>query len=186
MSNLDFEPAPIEGVLLIKPKIFRDARGFFSETFNLQAFQALPGCSGISFVQDNHSQSKKGVLRGLHYQCQHQQGKLVRVLRGEIWDVCVDLRPKSKSFGEWFGVQLGADNQQQIWIPAGFAHGFVALSETADVAYKTTDYYAPEFEECIRWDDADLSIKWPNLDVPLNISEKDLRGSSLKTARLPE
>ncbi len=186
MSAMDLEETPIEGVLLIKPKIFSDARGFFTETFSLRTFQTLPGCSEVSFVQDNHSQSRRGVLRGLHYQHQRQQGKLVRVLQGAIWDVCVDLRPKSKSFGKWFGVNLDAESHQQIWIPAGFAHGFVALSAVADVAYKATDYYAPEFEECIRWDDEDLAIKWPDLDMQFNVSEKDRAGSPLKMARLPE
>lgn len=186
MSVLEVEPAPLDGILILKPKFFRDERGFFMETFSLKAFQDAAGRPNIAFVQDNQSRSSHGVLRGLHYQRQQQQGKLVRVIRGRIWDVCVDLRRHSKTFGRWFGIELDGETQHQVWIPEGFAHGFVTLSDTADVAYKATDYYAPEFEECIRWNDEDLGIKWPDLDAPFNISKKDLEGKSFRDANLPE
>jgi len=157
-------------VLLLTPKVYGDERGHFFESFNQQSFNQL--IAGVNFVQDNQSRSAKGVLRGLHYQIQQPQGKLVRVLQGEIFDVAVDLRRSSPQFGQWTGATLSANNQQQMWVPPGFAHGFLVLSDTADVLYKTTDYYAPQFERAIRWDDAALGIVWPNVERVI-LSEKD-------------
>ena len=145
--------AGIPGLLVLEPKTFRDARGLFLESWNASAYAKVLG--GAAFVQDNHSRSQKGVLRGLHYQIQQPQGKLVRVVRGAAFDVAVDIRRSSPTFGRWFGVELSEDNFRQFWIPAGFAHGFVALSDNVDFLYKTTDYYAPAHERCIRWDDPD-------------------------------
>lgn len=161
----------IPDVLILEPKVFGDARGFFFESFNQRVFEQAIG-GKVSFVQDNHSRSAKGVLRGLHYQIQQAQGKLVRVARGRVFDVAVDIRCDSPSFGKWVGVELSEDNHRQLWIPAGLAHGFVVLSESADFLYKTTDYYAPEYERSIRWDDPDLAIEWP-LDSPPTLSKKD-------------
>lgn len=158
-SPLTVEPLAIPDVLLITPKVFGDERGFFMESFNQRAFQAATGLD-VSFVQDNHSRSRQGVLRGLHYQVKQPQGKLVRVVAGEILDVAVDLRLDSPTRGEWVSARLSAQNHQQLWVPAGFAHGFVVLSEAAEVLYKTTDYYAPEHERAIRWDDPTLAIDW--------------------------
>ncbi len=167
-------PTNITDVLIIEPKVFGDERGFFFESFNKRTFKE---CTGVTadFVQDNHSKSKKGVLRGLHYQIQQPQGKLVRVASGEIFDVVVDLRKSSSTFGQWAGVTLSADNKRQMWIPEGFAHGFIVLSETAEFLYKTTDYYAPEFERCIRWNDPELAIDWQYNEEPI-VSEKDSNG----------
>jgi dTDP-4-dehydrorhamnose 3,5-epimerase len=155
----------IADVLLLEPKVFGDERGFFFESFNHQAFEAATGVK-TAFVQDNHSKSAQGVLRGLHYQVQNPQGKLVRVVAGEVFDVAVDIRPDSPTFGKWVGEVLSADNKRQLWVPPGLAHGFVVLSEHAEFLYKTTDYYSPEFERCIAWDDPTLSIAWPSLDAP--------------------
>lgn len=150
----------IPDVLVIEPKVFGDERGFFFESFNARAFQQATGLKR-EFVQDNHSKSVKNVLRGLHYQIQNPQGKLVRVVQGEVFDVAVDLRKSSKTFGQWVGVHLSAENKKQLWVPEGFAHGFVVLSETAEFLYKTTDYYAPEYERSLLWCDPVLNIKWP-------------------------
>lgn len=161
----------IPDVLILEPKVFGDARGFFFESFNQRVFDQIAG-EKTSFVQDNHSRSGKGVLRGLHYQVKHPQGKLVRVARGAVFDVTVDIRPDSPTFGKWVGVELSEDNHRQLWIPPGLAHGFLVLSESADFLYKTTDYYAPEYERSIRWDDPDLRIEWP-LESPPTLSRKD-------------
>lgn len=174
----------IPEVLIIEPKVFGDERGFFYESFNKKKFVEACGITA-EFVQDNHSKSAKGVLRGLHYQIKQPQGKLVRVSAGEVLDVAVDLRKLSGTFGQWVGVKLSAENKRQLWVPAGFAHGFVVLSETAEFLYKTTDYYAPEFERCIRWDDADLSIDWQYDGKPL-VSDKDANGLTFKEADLFE
>ena len=150
----------IEGVLILEPKVFGDARGFFMESYNRRTFADVSGLD-IDFVQDNHSRSARGVLRGLHYQLRQPQGKLVRVAAGAVFDVAVDIRRGSPTFGRWVGVELTAENQRQLWVPAGLAHGFVVLSESADFLYKTTDYYAPEHERCIAWDDPAIGIAWP-------------------------
>ena len=173
----------IPDVVLIEPKVFGDARGFFFESFNQQAFNEATG-TNHAFVQDNHSRSTQGVLRGLHYQIQQPQGKLVRVVRGTVFDVAVDIRKSSPTFGHWVGAELSEDNQHQLWVPPGFAHGFVVLSESADFLYKTTDYYSPEHERCIRWDDPQLAISWPTLDVAIQLSAKDQAGRSLAEADL--
>lgn len=168
-------PTAIADVLLIEPRVFGDARGFFYESFNARDFAAATGLN-VNFVQDNHSKSARGVLRGLHYQVQKPQGKLVRVVAGEVFDVVVDIRPQSPTYGQWVGEHLSADNQRQLWIPPGLAHGFLVLSESAEFLYKTTDYYAPEFERCLAWDDPSLNIAWPlNGLVPV-VSAKDALG----------
>ena len=152
----------IPEVVLIEPKVFGDARGFFFESFNQKAFNEATG-THHAFVQDNHSRSSRGVLRGLHYQIQQAQGKLVRVARGAVFDVAVDIRRSSPTFGQWVGAELTEDNQHQLWVPPGFAHGFVVLSESADFLYKTTDYYAPQHERSIAWNDPSIGISWPAL-----------------------
>lgn len=167
-------------VLIIEPKVFGDARGFFFESFNAQAFADATGVRR-DFVQDNHSLSQRGVLRGLHYQIEQAQGKLVRVVQGEVFDVAVDVRRRSPTFGQWVGVRLSAENKRQLWVPEGFAHGFLVLSEQAEFLYKTTDYYAPVHERCIRWDDPELAIDWP-LDGEPQLSAKDLAGVGLREA----
>lgn len=172
----------IPDVILIEPKVFGDDRGFFFESFNQSQFEAAIGRK-INFVQDNHSRSAKNVLRGLHYQIQQPQGKLVRVVAGEVFDVAVDLRKSSKTFGHWVGEVLSAENRRQLWIPEGFAHGFVVLSDAAEFLYKTTDYWAPEFERCIDWNDASLAIKWPIRGGPV-LSGKDAQGAAFKTAEV--
>ena len=161
----------IPDVFIFEPKVFGDDRGFFFESFNQKKFQEVTGLD-VNFVQDNHSKSAKNVLRGLHYQIQQAQGKLVRVAQGEVFDVAVDLRKNSPTFGQWEGIHLSAENKRQFWVPAGFAHGFVVLSDYAEFLYKTTDYYAPEFERAIRWDDEMLNIQWPITGQPL-LSKKD-------------
>lgn len=153
--------APLSEVLIIEPKVFGDDRGFFFESFNQHRFAEVLG-QEVAFVQDNHSRSQRGVLRGLHYQIKNPQGKLVRVVSGEIYDVAVDIRRSSPTFGRWVGEVISADNKRQIWVPAGFAHGFLVLSESAEVLYKTTDYYYPEHERAILWNDSDLKISWPD------------------------
>ncbi len=173
-------PTPIADVLIIEPRVFSDERGFFFESFNQRAFNESTG-TDLSFVQDNHSRSAKGVLRGLHYQVEQPQGKLVRVARGAVFDVAVDIRPQSPTFGQWFGLELTEHNNRQLWLPPGLAHGFLVLSDSADVLYKTTDYYAPEFERSIRWDDPGISINWPLSGEPL-VSPKDRAGLALKQA----
>ncbi|PKU25408.1 dTDP-4-dehydrorhamnose 3,5-epimerase [Telmatospirillum siberiense] len=169
-----------EDLLIIEPKVFGDSRGFFMESFNAKNFSEIVGETG-TFVQDNHSRSTKGVLRGLHYQIQQPQGKLVRVVRGAVYDVAVDMRKSSPTFGKWVGALLSEDNHRQFWLPVGFAHGFYVLSEIADFQYKTTAYYAPGFERCVRWDDPTLDIKWPLEGAPI-LSPKDLKGKSFKEA----
>ena len=167
-------PTPIPGVLVLEPKVFGDARGFFFESFNQRDFEAATGLQR-TFVQDNHSRSAKGVLRGLHYQVQHPQGKLVRVTAGSVFDVAVDIRPDSPTCGQWFGLELSAENRRQLWVPDGLAHGFVVLSESAEFLYKTTDYWYPEHERSLLWSDPDLAIAWPlqHLDGPPVLAAKD-------------
>jgi dTDP-4-dehydrorhamnose 3,5-epimerase len=171
----------IPDVLIFEPKVFGDERGFFFESFNHKLFEEAVGYP-VTFVQDNHSKSSKGVLRGLHYQLPpHAQGKLVRCVAGEVFDVAVDIRKSSPTFGQWVGVHLSGENKRQLWIPEGFAHGFVTLSETAEFLYKTTNYYAPSFEASINWDDKNISIEWPISYCPL-LSNKDSQGSDFKNA----
>lgn len=170
----------IPDVILFEPRIFGDDRGFFFESFNQQVFEAAVGRS-VSFVQDNHSRSAKGVLRGLHYQVQQAQGKLVRVVEGEVFDVAVDLRRSSPTFGKWVGAHLSAENKHQLWVPEGFAHGFVVLSERAEFLYKTTDFYAPAHERCLAWNDPTVAIDWPVSEQPL-LSDKDKLGKLLADA----
>jgi len=177
-------PTRLSGVLILEPKVFGDERGFFYESFNARAFQAATGLD-VAFVQDNHSRSQQGVLRGLHYQLENTQGKLVRVIAGEVLDVAVDIRRSSPHFGQWEAVHLSAENNRQLWIPEGFAHGFVVLSESAEFLYKTTDYYTPSAERCIRWDDPTLAIDWEFDGVP-QLSAKDLNGKTLHEADLFE
>jgi dTDP-4-dehydrorhamnose 3,5-epimerase len=172
----------IPDVLIIEPQIFGDNRGFFYESYNEKLFSQETGLK-INFVQDNHSRSAKNVLRGLHYQIQQPQGKLVRVVKGEVYDVAVDIRKSSSTFGKWVGCILSEENKQQLWIPPGFAHGFLVMSEMADFLYKTTDYYAPEYERSILWNDPDLDIDWPLTDTPI-ISAKDKVAQSLRTAEV--
>lgn len=172
----------IPDVFIIEPKVFGDDRGFFYESFNAAAFHEATG-TAVEFVQDNHSRSQKGVLRGLHYQIENPQGKLVRVIQGTVLDVAVDIRQSSSTFGQWVGVELSAQNNRQLWIPAGFAHGFVVLSDTAEFLYKTTDYYTPSAERCIRWDEPTLNIDWQLDQAPL-LSAKDQQGALLKDAEL--
>ena len=175
-------PTAIPDVLIIELKVLGDARGFFYESFNQKAFNEATGTSH-QFVQDNHSRSSKGVLRGLHYQIQQPQGKLVRMVRGAVFDVAVDIRKSSPTFGKWVGVELSEDNQRQIWVPPGFAHGFVVLTASADFLYKTTDYYAPGFERCIAWNDPALAIQWPLTAEP-QLAAKDQRGLTLRDAEV--
>ncbi|WP_336275015.1 dTDP-4-dehydrorhamnose 3,5-epimerase [Vreelandella indica] len=175
------EKTSLPEVVILTPKVFGDERGFFMESFNQQAFEEATGCKR-DFVQDNHSRSRQGVLRGIHYQLEQPQGKLVRVVQGSVWDVAVDLRRESPHFGQWVGVELSAENSRQLWVPEGFGHAFVVLSETADFLYKTTDYYHPASERCIRFDDSELAIEWPELPVEFALSEKDQAGSTLSSA----
>lgn len=176
-------PTAIPDVIVIEPKVFGDARGFFYESFNGRAFDEAVG-RHVEFVQDNHSRSSQGVLRGLHYQIQQPQGKLVRVARGAVFDVAVDIRKSSKTFGQWVGVELSEDNHKQLWVPPGFAHGFFVLSETADFLYKTTDYYAPTHERCIVWNDRKIGIEWPEVGVLPKLSGKDAAGATFGTAEV--
>ena len=177
-------PLAIPEVMLIEPKVFGDDRGFFLESFNQQVFNQATG-TDYSFVQDNHSRSKKGVLRGLHYQLPpHAQGKLVRVVRGAVFDVAVDVRRGSPTFGQWVGAELTEDNHRQLWLPPGFAHGFLVLSDSADFLYKATAYYAPQSDRGIAWNDPAIGIQWPQLDVELSLSDKDLKQPLLADAEL--
>lgn len=177
-------PTRIPDVMVVEPKVFGDARGFFYESFNQAAFNAATG-TAFTFVQDNHSRSSQGVLRGLHYQLPpHAQGKLVRVVRGAVWDVTVDIRQGSPTFGQWVGQELTEDNHKQFWIPPGFAHGFVVLSESADFLYKTTNYYAPQSDRGIAWNDPDLDIAWPNLGMDFVLSDKDRQQPALRQAEV--
>ena len=176
-------PTLIPEVLVLEPTVFGDARGFFFESFNQRRFEAVVG-RPVRFVQDNHSRSGRGVLRGLHFQSPNPQGKLVRVAAGSVFDVAVDIRADSPTFGRWAGVELSAENKRQLWIPPGLAHGFLVLTDHADFLYKTTDYYAPDHERCIRWDDPDLAIQWP-LEAAPTLSRKDAAGLSLAAAIAP-
>ena len=173
-------PAKIPDVLIIEPQVFGDDRGFFFESFNKKEFKLASGID-VDFVQDNHSRSVKGVLRGLHYQIKQSQGKLVRVSSGEVFDVAVDLRKSSPTFRQWVGINLSAENKRQLWVPHGFAHGFIVLSDTAEFLYKTTGYYAPEHERCICWNDEELAIDWQYDGTPV-VSEKDDKGVAFKEA----
>jgi dTDP-4-dehydrorhamnose 3,5-epimerase len=175
----------IPDVIVFEPKVFGDARGFFMESFNAKTFAELTGVQR-TFVQDNHSKSARGVLRGLHYQLQQPQGKLVRVSRGEVFDVAVDMRRSSPTFGKWVGEILSEENKRQLWVPEGFAHGFLVLSESAEFLYKTTDYYAPQFERSLMWNDATVGVKWPlgpahSASVPI-VSQKDMTGQAFENA----
>ena len=174
----------IPDLLMLEPKVFRDDRGFFFESFNQKTFQNLTGVNA-HFVQDNHSKSSTNVLRGLHYQVEQAQGKLVRVTAGEVFDVAVDIRRQSSTFGKWVGVLLSAENKRQIWIPPGFAHGLVVLKDNTEFLYKTTDYYAPQHERCIRWDDPSIGIEWPITQAPI-LSGKDQLGLALSQAEVFE
>lgn len=172
----------IPDVLVIEPKVFGDTRGFFFESFNQRDFNQAVGLA-LQFVQDNHSRSARGVLRGLHYQIRQPQGKLVRVVRGAVFDVAVDVRRSSPTFGRWVGVELTEENHRQLWVPPGFAHGFLVISDSADFLYKTTDYYAPEYERCINWNDADIGINWP-LTMDPQLSGRDQAGRGLAQAEV--
>lgn len=176
------DPQRIPDVVVLEPKVFGDDRGFFMETYNRKSFADATGLS-LDFVQDNHSRSVRGVLRGLHYQIRQPQGKLVRAVSGEIFDVAVDIRKSSPTFGQWVGAHISAENKKQIWVPVGFAHGFIVLSETAEVLYKTTDFYAPEHERCIAWNDPAIGIAWPFEGTPA-LSAKDKSGLSLAQAEV--
>lgn len=172
----------IPEVKIIEPKVFGDDRGFFFESYNEEVFSKIMGIQP-RFVQDNHSRSVNNVIRGLHYQIKNPQGKLVRVIAGEVFDVAVDLRKSSPTFGQWIGEYLSADNMRQLWIPEGFAHGFLVISEYAEFLYKTTDYWYPKYERCVMWDDKDLAINWPNrANMAPSVSNKDLLGTSFATA----
>lgn len=173
----------IPDVLVFEPKVFGDERGFFMESFNSRVFDEAVG-RHVDFVQDNHSRSAKGVLRGLHYQIRQSQGKLVRVIQGAVFDVAVDIRKSSDTFGKWIGIELSSENNKQLWVPPGFAHGFLVMSEVADFLYKTTDFYAPEFERSISWDDPEIGIQWPDVGVAPKLSSKDGAGETLRTAEL--
>lgn len=175
-------PTEIPDVLIIEPRVFEDQRGFFYESYNAKAFQEKIGVD-LNFLQDNHSRSAKNVLRGLHYQIQQPQGKLVRVVAGEVFDVAVDLRKSSPTFGLWVGTLLSAENKRQLWVPAGFAHGFCVVSEFAEVLYKTTDYYAPQHERCVLWNDPNLGVAWPLTETPI-VSAKDQAGVPFKDAEV--
>jgi dTDP-4-dehydrorhamnose 3,5-epimerase len=181
---MNVTPTEIPEVLLLQPRVFGDRRGFFFESFNERVFAAETGVR-CTFVQDNHSRSQCGVLRGLHYQLKQPQGKLVRVTSGAVFDVAVDIRRSSPTFKKWVGVTLTAESHNQLWIPPGFAHGFLVLSESADFLYKTTEYYAPEAERAISWNDPELAIRWPEVSQ-LVVSDKDAEAPSLSAAQLPE
>lgn len=179
---MEITSSALSGVLIIKPRVFEDERGHFFESHNQREFESRTGIRA-SFVQDNQSRSKKNVLRGLHYQQPQPQGKLVRVLAGEVFDVVVDIRRRSSTFGKWDGIRLSAQSRLTVWVPPGFAHGFLVLSDHADVLYKTTDYYAPQHEHCILWNDPQLAITWPLAGQP-ELSPKDQRGKLFKDAEL--
>ena len=182
---MNVRPTAIPDVLVVEPLVFDDARGFLFESFNRRKLEASAG-RPLEFVQDNHSRSARNVLRGLHYQLPRAQGKLVRVIRGEVFDVAVDLRRKSLTFGRWAGEVLSAENKRQLWIPEGFAHAFLVLSDVAEFLYKTTDYWYPEHERCIRWDDPDLGITWPTMGGAPIVSAKDAAGKSFREAEIPD
>ncbi|MBN9589555.1 MAG: dTDP-4-dehydrorhamnose 3,5-epimerase [Alphaproteobacteria bacterium 64-11] len=174
-------PTTLSEVLVLEPKVFGDARGFFYESFNAADFARITGLD-VPFVQDNHSRSERGVLRGLHYQIQHAQGKLVRVTLGEVRDVAVDIRKSSPNYGKWVAVNLSAENKKQVWVPPGFAHGFLVLSESAEFLYKTTDYWHPEFERSILWSDPDLTIDWQLDGIVPQLAAKDAAGALFAVA----
>ena len=181
-SKVLVTPTPIEDVLIIEPRVFGDERGWFTESFNAQDFAVATGLN-IQFVQDNHSFSRQSTLRGMHYQLEHTQGKLVRVISGAVFDVAVDLRKSSPTFGKWVAVELSAENKKQLWIPPGFAHGFLVLSPTAEFLYKTTDYYHPQSEVCLAWNDPTVNIEWPlTAGVTPNLNAKDSFGLSWEKA----
>jgi dTDP-4-dehydrorhamnose 3,5-epimerase len=178
---MKFTPTAISEVILIQPKLYSDERGFFMETYQVERF-AEAGIE-VNFVQDNHSGSARGTLRGLHYQIRHPQGKLVQIVTGEVYDVAVDIRRSSPTFGKWVGKRLSAENKLQLWIPPGFAHGFYVLSDWVDVIYKVTDFYSPEWDRILLWNDPDLGIEWPLIEgTPLLLSEKDANGTPLRDA----
>lgn len=176
-------PTHIPDVIIFEPKIFGDTRGFFFESFNQQVFEDAVG-KHYDFVQDNHSKSSKGVLRGLHYQIEQAQGKLVRVVAGEVFDVAVDIRRSSPTFGQWVGQHLSGENKKQMWVPPGFAHGFLVLSDSAEFLYKTTDFYAPAYERCLSWNDSTINIQWPDIGTAPLLSAKDQQGLSIHQAEL--
>jgi dTDP-4-dehydrorhamnose 3,5-epimerase len=178
---MEFLKTHLDGLLVIESRVFEDARGFFFESFNQKRFDEL--VPNTQFVQDNHSKSNKGVLRGLHYQIQHAQGKLVRVVQGSVFDVAVDIRKSSTTFGQWFGIELSGDNKKQLWIPAGFAHGFLTLEDNTEFLYKTTDFYHPDFERSILWNDSEIGISWPS-NFEVKLSAKDQVASTLKNAEI--
>ncbi|QQN88049.1 dTDP-4-dehydrorhamnose 3,5-epimerase [Acinetobacter variabilis] len=184
------EKTKLDGLFIIHPQVFGDERGWFMESFNQQRFESVIEELNLpvpNFVQDNHSKSSRGVLRGLHYQLPPKaQGKLVRVVQGKVWDVAVDIRKGSPTFGQWVGEELSADNHKQLWIPPGFAHGFITLSDTAEFLYKTTDYYSPEHERAIRWDDPQLAIAWPLYTTDIQISAKDQQALAFSQAEVFE
>jgi len=175
----------ISDIKIIEPRIFEDERGFFFESFNLKQFRGVTGLATVDFVQDNHSRSQRGVLRGIHYQKRpFAQGKLVRVVRGEVFDVAVDLRPESKTYGRYVAATLSGENKRQLWIPEGFGHAFLTISDEAEFLYKTTNYYSPAHEVSIAWDDHDLAIKWPSINKSISLAAKDSKGIPFKSATL--
>ena len=178
---MEFLKTHLDGLLVIEPRIFEDSRGFFFESFNQKIFDKF--VPNTVFVQDNHSKSNKGVLRGLHYQIQHAQGKLVRVVQVSVFDVAVDIRKSSPTFGQWFGIELSSTNKKQLWIPAGFAHGFLTLEDNTEFLYKTTDFYHPDFERSILWNDQEIEISWPSISDVI-LSSKDQEGSPIKNAEV--
>jgi dTDP-4-dehydrorhamnose 3,5-epimerase len=178
---MQVRPTALKDLVVVEPKVFGDARGWFYESFNQRQLEAALDRK-LDFVQDNHSLSRRGVLRGLHYQLPGAQGKLVRVARGEVWDVAVDLRRSSPTFGRWAAETLSGENRRQLWIPEGFAHGFLVVSEEAEFLYKTTDYWQPEHERCIRWDDPDLAVAWPLEGITPAVSAKDAKGLAFRAA----
>ncbi len=176
-------PTALPEILILEPRVFGDERGFFMESWNARTFRDAIGLD-VEFVQDNHSRSAKHVLRGIHYQVVKPQGKLVRVVSGAVFDVAVDLRKSSATFGKWVGVELSADNKRSLWIPPGFGHGFLVLSDSADFLYKTSEYWLPQFERVISWNDADIGVDWPLFSIPPLLAPKDLRGSRLSDAEV--
>ena len=178
---MEFLKTHLDGLLVIEPRVFEDSRGFFFESFNQKRFDEF--VPNTVFVQDNHSKSNKGVLRGLHYQIQHAQGKLVRVVQGSVFDVAVDIRKSSPTFGQWFGIELSSTNKKQLWIPAGFAHGFLTLEDNTEFLYKTTDFYHTDFERSILWNDQEIGIYWPSIS-DVKLSSKDQGGSPIKNAEV--
>ena len=178
---MEFHKTHLDGLLVIEPRVFEDSRGFFFESFIQRRFDEF--VPNTVFVQENHSKSNKGVLRGLHYQIQHAQGKLVRVVQGSVFDVAVDIRKSSPTFGQWFGIELSSTNKKQLWIPAGFAHGFLTLENNTEFLYKTTDFYHPDFERSILWDDQKIGISWPSISE-VKLSSKDQTGSPFATAEI--